>query len=109
MAARTVANLRDAMAVALEVREAGHDAELGRSLDGVVKFLHGWKCAALRRDESDINELFETLGYDRATRVTSWLARRAADWDTFLFWERLEDRYRRKFKAQSNPDPSSSF
>jgi hypothetical protein len=111
MAVRNVANLRDAMAVALEVREAELDAELGRSLDSVVKFLHGWRCAALRRDEREIDRLFEILGYDRAARVTAWLARRASAWDTFLFWERLEDRYARKAQsgAQFGSTPTTQI
>jgi hypothetical protein len=94
------------MAVAQAVRAAGDDARLGRSLDGVVKFLHGWQCASLRRDEDAINQLFELLGYDRAARLTAWLARRAGDWDTFLFWERLEDRYSRKAAGGVEVDPT---
>lgn len=94
--ARTqVDTLEQARSVAHSVREAGEEAEVGQAVDSIVKFLNGWLYPSLRRDEKEIDDLFATIGYDRAIRVASWLARRAGDWDTFLFWERAEDRFHR--------------
>lgn len=96
-----VATVAQALGVARVIESAERDVPVGRLLDGIVLFLKDRLSPALRRDEEPINEILEAIGYERALTVIGWLARRAGDWDTFLFWERADDHYRRLAAADA--------
>ena len=96
-----VATMDQALGVAHVIGSAEPHIAVGRLLDSIALFLKDRLCPALRRDEDLIDEIFEAIGHKRALIVIGWLARRAGDWDTFLFWERTEDRYRRLVAARA--------
>ncbi|HEY3735894.1 MAG TPA: hypothetical protein VGL26_00505 [Jatrophihabitans sp.] len=91
--AQEISNLKQAMERARLIRDAEDHHRVGRDVDDILKFFQGWQCAPLRVNETDINEVFRTMGYERAFRGASWLARRADSWDTFLYWERAVARF----------------
>lgn len=88
-----IANLKQAMESARLIRDAHEQESVGRQFDQILKFLSGWQCAPLRVNEVEINEIFRTMGYERAFRGVTWLAKRADSWDTFLYWERAVARF----------------
>ena len=95
-------SVEQALELAHSVQRADPARPAGRLLDLVTLFLHGRQFPALRRDEAEINEIFAAIGHERAIPITQWLARRAADWQSTLFWERAEDRYTQAFaRAQA--------
>lgn len=94
-----VATMEQAIGVAHAIAAAEPNVPVGRLLDSIALFLKDRHCPALRRDERSVHKIFNAIGDERAVIVTGWLARRAADWDTFLFWERTQDRYRRRLAA----------
>jgi len=96
-----VATMEQALEVAHVIGSAEPNVAVGRLLDSIALFLKDRRCPALRRDEALIIEILAALGHKRALTVIGWQARRAADWDTFLFWERMEDRCRRLIADQS--------
>jgi len=90
----TVENLRQAMALSLSIAQVLAEepqAEVGPAVDELVSFFRTWHYTALIGNADDVEAVFDNLGRERSGAAASWLARRAEDWDTFLYWQRVVD------------------
>lgn len=87
--------LAEAVAVARSIGLSQVGEPVGRAMDSLGRFLRRWQFTALRRDEERVSNVLAALGHNRAILLSHWLAGRADDWPTAMFWERLEDRHRR--------------
>lgn len=90
----TVENLRQAMALSLSIAQVLAEepqAEVGPAVDELVSFFRTWHYSALFGNADDVEAVFDNLGPERAAAAAAWLGRRAEDWDTFLYWQRVVD------------------
>jgi hypothetical protein len=88
----SVTNLRQALALSASLAELLADephAEVGAAVDELVGFFRTWHSSALFGNADDVEAVFDNLGPERATAAATWLGRRAEDWDTFLYWQRI--------------------
>lgn len=90
----TVENIRQAMALSLSIAQVLAEdpkAEVGPAVDEIVSFFRTWHYSALIGHADEVEAVFDNLGPDRAAAAAAWLGRRAEDWDTFLYWQRVVD------------------